>query len=112
MALPSRSEVAEDLAALARGECPPGCLVYPIPDEPDGAVAQQQVDPAGVVAPRRRQPLVVAAIAAVPLALLVGGVVVVVERVAVVPVDPLLAAPRVPRPVAAVAVGGRGVVPA
>ena len=42
---------AEDLSAAHRAQGPPGLAVDAVLDEADGAVAEQDVDPAGVVAP-------------------------------------------------------------
>src|SRR5262245_27044538 len=63
----ARSEVARYLAAAARGQRPPHFRRDRVADEPHRAVAQEQVDAAGVVAPGGRQGLVVTAVAAVPL---------------------------------------------
>src|SRR6059058_4811740 len=88
---------ADHFPAVAGAERPPdGGQVHTVVDEPHPAVGEEHVHPARVVAPGGGQPLVVAGVPAVPFAGRVRAVEVVVERVAVVPVDPLLAPPAVP----------------
>src|SRR5262249_9308472 len=72
------SEVPGHVAAGAGGQGAPGGQGDAVAHEAHGAVGQQEVDPAGVVTAGGGERLVVAGVAAVPLAGLVWGVVVVV----------------------------------